>query len=176
MTAKNQPAQPAAAKPVRDGYHTVTPYLTGKNAAAAIDFYTRAFGAKETRRITGPDGKVMHAEITTGDFIIMLSDEFPSHGALSPETLGGSPIFIVLCLDEVDARVQRALAAGATMFRPIEDQFSGDRSGTVQDPFGHRWTLTTHIEDVSEEEMATRLAAMMGTAPGGENASSGKDQ
>lgn len=118
----------------------------------------------------------MHAEIRIGDSIIMLSDEFPGHGALSPETLGGSPMFIVLCLEDVDARVQQALSAGAAIFRPVEDQFSGDRSGTVQDPFGHRWTLTTHIEDVSEEEMDRRLAAMMGTATAGEGASSGQDQ
>jgi PhnB protein len=176
MTAKNERAPAAGVKPVRDGYHTATPYLTVKGAAAAIEFYTRAFGAKETRRMAGPGGKVMHAEITIGNSIIMLSDEFPSHGALSPETLGGSSMFIVLCLDDVDARVQQALAAGATVLRPVENQFSGDRSGTVLDPFGHRWTLTTHIEDVSDEEMDRRFAAMMGASTSEQDALSGKDQ
>ena len=169
MTAEDNRANCAAVKPVRDGYHTATPYLTVKNAAAAIEFYQHAFGAEEIRRLAAPDGKVLHAEIRIGDSIIMLSDEFPSHSALSPETLGGSAMFIVLSLEDVDARIQQAVAAGATVFRRVANQFSGDRTGTIQDPFGHRWTLTTHIEDVSEEEMNRRLAAMMRTAPSSEN-------
>ncbi|HEX4631189.1 MAG TPA: VOC family protein [Chthoniobacterales bacterium] len=164
MTAEDNYAAGSAVRPIRDGYHTATPYLTVKNAAAAIEFYGRAFGAEEMRRLVAPDGKVMHAEIRIGDSIIMLSDEFPSHGALSPETLGGSAMFVVLSIEDVDARIQQAVTAGATVFRPAADQFSGDRSGTIQDPFGHRWTLTTHIEDVSEEEMNRRLEAMMRTA------------
>jgi PhnB protein len=151
-------------KPVRDGYHTATPYVTVKNAPAAIEFYKRAFGAEEIRRLAATDGKIMHAEIRIGDSIIMLSDEFPSHGALSAETLGGSAMFVVLSLEDVDTRIQQAVAAGATVFRPAANQFSGDRSGTIQDPFGHRWTLTTHIEDVSDEEMDRRLGEMMRTA------------
>lgn len=165
MTIEDDYAKRAAVRPVRDGYHTATPYLTVKNAAAAIEFYKHAFGAEEIRRLAAPDGKVMHAEIRIGDSIIMLSDEFPSHGALSPETLGGSAMFVVLSLEAVDARIQQAVAAGATVFRQLANQFSGDRSGTIQDPFGHRWTLTTHIEDVSDEEMNRRLGAIMQTAP-----------
>jgi PhnB protein len=156
-------------KPVRDGYHTATPYLTVKNAAAAIEFYKHAFGAEEIRRLVATDGKMMHAEIRIGDSIVMLSDEFPSHGALSPETLGGSAMFVVLSLNDVDTRIQQAVAAGATVLRPVANQFSGDRSGTIQDPFGHRWTLTTHVEDVSDEEMNRRLGAMMRPAPSSEN-------
>jgi PhnB protein len=176
VAAKNHNADPAKVQPIPAGYHTATPYLIVKNAAAAIEFYTRAFGAKETRRMAGPDGKMMHAEMKIGDSIVMLSDEFPSHQALSPETLGGSPMFVVLYVEDVDARVRQALAAGAKVLRPVEDQFFGDRSGTVLDPFGHRWTLTTHIEDVSDAEMERRFAAIMGTAAAGGSASSDKDQ
>ena len=143
------------------GYHTVSPYLVVSDAARAIDFYCRAFGAQERRRLTTPDGKVMHAEITLGDSIIMLSDEFPNHDAVAPERLGGSAMFVVLYVEDADGRVEQAVRAGAVILRPVADQFFGDRSGTVRDPFGHRWTFTTHIEDVSDAEINRRFAQMV---------------
>jgi PhnB protein len=153
-----------AVKPIPAGYHTASPYLIVSDAKGAIDFYCCAFGATERRRLATPDGKVMHAEITVGDSIIMLSDEFPSHDAISPEKLGGWASFVVLYVEDVDARIEQALQAGATILRPVADQFFGDRSGTVRDPFGHRWTLTTHIEDVSDAEINRRFAQMFGSA------------
>lgn len=147
-------------KPIPDGYHSVSPYLIVCEAARALDFYRRAFGAQERRRLTTPDGKVMHAEIIIGDSIVMLSDEFPDHGAIAPKRLDGCAIFVVLYVEEVDARIEQAVGAGATILRPVADQFFGDRSGTLRDPFGHRWTLTTHIEDVSDAEIDRRFAQM----------------
>jgi len=149
---------------IRPGYHTVSPYLMFKDASAAIAFYSRAFGAKETRRLSSVDNKIMHAEIRIGDSIVMLADECPAHDALSPETLGGSPGFIVLCVEDVDAQVHAAVEAGAKILRPLQDQFSGDRSATLADPFGYRWTLTTHVEDISDQEIDRRFAAMMGNS------------
>ncbi len=143
-----------------DGYHTVTPYLIVKDAAKAIDFYKRAFGATESMRMRGSGGKIMHAEIKIGDSAIMLADEFPEMNALSPQSLGGSPIFLFLHVEDVDALTRQAIAAGATAERPVQNQFYGDRSGTIVDPFGHRWTIATHIEDVSPEEMERRMEAM----------------
>jgi PhnB protein len=148
-----------AVKPVPDGYHTATPYLIVKGAAKALDFYTRVFGATVVMRIDGPDGAVGHAEIQIGDSRIMLADEFPGMGSRSPQSLGGSPVGICLYLPDVDARVAKALAAGATVVRPVQDQFYGDRSGTITDPFGHLWTIATHVEDVAPEEIARRAAA-----------------
>jgi PhnB protein len=147
-------------KPVPDGYHSVTPYLIVDGAAAALDFYQRIFGAKERMRMPGPGGKVMHAEIEIGDSMIMLADEFPQTGALGPGSVGGSPVLIALYVEDVDAVVGAAVAAGAQVERPVQDQFYGDRSGTITDPFGHRWTVATHIEDVPEDEMRRRMAAM----------------
>jgi PhnB protein len=150
------------AKPIPEGYHTATPYLIITNAAKAIEFYKEVFGAKELDRLATPDGKVGHAEIQIGDSRIMLADEFPEWDARSPKTIGGSPVVIMLYVEDVDAVVQRAVAAGARLFKPVTDQFYGDRSGTITDPFGHKWTIATHIEDVSPEEMKKRAAALFG--------------
>lgn len=155
-------------RPVPEGYHTASPYLIVSNAAAALEFYRNAFGGILKRRLATAEGKVMHAEMTIGDSIVMLADEFPSHEAFAPEHFGGSPASVVLYLDNADALYARAIAAGAVSLRPMTDQPFGERSGTIRDPFGHRWTLTTHIEDVSDEEIERRFAAMMtsGTNPG----------
>lgn len=145
-------------KPIPDGYHTATPYLIVKDAARAIDFYKRAFGAKEMMRFDH-GGKVGHAEVKIGDSPIMLADEFPEMGARSPQSLGGSPISILLYVEDVDALVAQAIAAGAKLQRPVEDKFYGDRSGSVEDPFGHVWHIATHKEDVTLEEMRKRAAS-----------------
>jgi len=145
-------------KPVPEGYHTVTPYLIVNAGAKALDFYARAFGAIERLRIDA-GGKIGHAEITIGDSCIMLADEHPEIGALGPTTVGGSPVSLHLYVEDVDAAVARAVAAGATLVRPVADQFYGDRSGTLKDPFGHQWTLSTHVEDVSEAEAQRRMEA-----------------
>ena len=148
-------------KPVPEGYHTASPYLSVPNAAGALDCYRTAFGATMKRRLAMPDGKIMHAEIMIGDSILMLADEFPSHEAFGPEHFGGSPVSIVLYVEYADALYAQALGAGGAALRPIADQPFGDRSGTLRDPFGHRWTLTTHLEDISDEEIERRFAAMM---------------
>jgi PhnB protein len=141
-------------KHIPEGYHSITPYLIFKGAAAAIDFYKKAFGATELFRMPDTSGKrVGHAELKIGDSHIMLADESPEMGYLSPQTLGGTPVSILLYVEDVDSTVPRAVAAGAKLVRPIKDQFYGDRSGTLQDPFGHVWTIATHIKDVSAEEM-----------------------
>ena len=147
-------------KPIPDGYHSVTPYLIIKGAADAIEFYKRVFGATELMRVPGPGGAVMHAEIKIGDSIIMLADEFPDMDALSPKTIGGSPVGLMLYLPNVDEVFHRAIAVGAKELRPLQSQFYGDRSGTVEDPFGHKWTISTHVEDVTLEEIERRMAAM----------------
>lgn len=151
---------PTNVKPIPDGYHTVTPYLIVKGGAQALEFYKKAFGAKEIMRMPGPEGKIGHAEIKIGDSPVMLADESPQMNARSPQTLGGSPISILLYVPDVDAMVKQALAAGAKEDRPIEDKFYGDRMGSVVDPFGHTWHIATHKEDVSMEEMRKRAAAM----------------
>jgi PhnB protein len=150
-----------AVKPVPNGYHTVTPYLIVRGAASAIEFYKKAFGATELMRFPGPDGKIGHAEIRIGDSPVMLADEFPEMGHRAPQSLGGSAVGILLYVPDVDALFTRAAAAGAKVLRPLQDQFYGDRSVTVEDPFGHNWTLATHKEDVSHEEMQRRMQAMM---------------
>jgi PhnB protein len=150
-----------AVKAIPDGYHAVTPYLIVQGAAAALDFYKRALGATEVMRMEGPGGKVMHAEIKLGDSIVMLADEFPDMGYKSPLALGGSPVGIAVYVEDVDAVFARAIAAGATVQRPVKDQFYGDRSGTLKDPFGHVWTIATHKEDVPPEEMHRRFEATM---------------
>lgn len=132
-----------------------------KGAAQAIEFYKQAFGATELWRLADPSGKVMHAEIKIGDSPIMLADEFPEMGAVSPLTLGGSSVSILLYVDDVDALAAQAVAAGAKVLRPVTDQFYGDRSGTFSDPFGHQWSLATHQEDLSAEEIQNRFATMM---------------
>ena len=150
-----------AAKPVPEGYHTATPYLIVNDAARALEFYARAFGAKELMRFAAPDGKIGHAEIRIGDSVIMLADEHPEMGYRSPRALGGSPVSLMLYLDDVDASFARALGAGAVQLRAPENQFYGDRSGTLADPFGHVWTLATHVEDVAPDELQRRAAAAM---------------
>jgi PhnB protein len=145
--------------PIPQGYHTATPYLIVRDAARALDFYKQAFGAIETMRFPGPGGKVMHAEIKIGDSPIMLADECPEMGARSPQSLGGSPVSLMLYVEDVDGLTKQALDAGATVLRPVQDQFYGDRSGMITDPFGHSWSIATHIEDVPPEELARRAAA-----------------
>ncbi len=139
-------------KPIPDGHHTVTPNLTVKGAAAAIDFYKRAFGAKEQFRMAMPDGNIGHAQILIGDSILMLADEFP-HWSKSPQSLNGTPVTLVVYVEDVDAVFSRAVDAGATVKLPVENKFYGDRSGCVVDPFGHLWMLMTHVEDVPPQEM-----------------------
>jgi PhnB protein len=145
-------------KPIPDGFHSLTPYLSVRGAAEAIEFYKKAFGAKERYRLPGPDGKTIgHAEIVIGNSIVMLSDEFPQSGNRSPQSLNGTPVTFALYVENVDEAFERAVDAGAKVSRPLQDQFYGDRAGCVMDPFGHQWTLMTHIEDVSPEEMQKRL-------------------
>lgn len=146
--------------PIPAGYHSVTPYLIIQGASRALDFYARAFGATELMRIPGPGDQVMHAEIRLGDSHIMLADECPQMKAFSPPTLGGSAVLLHLYVPDADAMFAQAIAAGATVEQPMENKFYGDRSGSVVDPFGHRWTLSTHVEDVSPEEIGRRIAAM----------------
>ncbi len=142
-----------------EGYNTVTPYLIVNGAAAALDFYKSAFNAQEVMRMPGPGGKIMHAEIQIGDSRVMLGDECPEMGALAPQ--GNSwPVTLMIYVKDVDALTAQAIKAGAKVHRPVQDQFYGDRSGAVIDPFGHSWMLATHIEDVSPEEMGKRMAAM----------------
>jgi len=143
------------------GLHTVTPYLCVRGAAQAIDFYKKAFGARELMRMPSPDGRIAHAEIQVGNSVIMLCDEYPEMGTKSPQALGGSAASFMLYDDDVDAVFERAVAAGATVKQPLADMFWGDRFGQLTDPFGHDWSLAKHIEDVSPEEMARRGAAAM---------------
>jgi PhnB protein len=150
-------------KPIPDGYSSVTPYLIVTGAARALDHYKMAFDAKELMRMPGPDGKVAHAEMQIGDAKIMLADEMPAMGHKSPQTLGGSGVGLMLYVTDVDRIFERAVNAGGTVKQPLTNQFYGDRSGTVTDPFGHVWTIATHVEDVSEEEMQRRMEAMKST-------------
>ena len=147
--------------PIPAGYHAVTAYLIFPDASAAIDFYKRAFGAVEIFRMPGSGGKIMHAEIKIGDSHVMLADENLSCGARSATTIGGSPISFCLYVEDSGARTEQAVAAGATIVRPLQDQFYGDRTATVADPFGYQWTISTHTEDVSPDEIARRAAAFM---------------
>ena len=149
------------AKPIPEGYHSVTPYLIVKGAARALEFYTKAFNAQELYRLEGPGGSIGHAEFQIGNSRVMIADEFPDMNARSPEALGGSPVGLCIYTEDVDALFKQALAAGAKQERPVVDQFYGDRSGTVVDPFGHKWTIATHKEDLSPEEMNRRMAEMM---------------
>lgn len=136
----------------------MTPYLTVKNAGEALEFYKRAFGAKERMRIPTPEGKIGHAELQIGDSVMMLGEECAEHGTLSPESLEGSPVGLALYVENVDQAFKRAVDAGATVKEQVENKFWGDRAGCVTDPFGHRWSLLTHIEDVPPEEMRRRMA------------------
>ncbi len=152
----------ANVKSIPEGYHSVTPYLIIKGAADAIEFYKKAFGATELFRMDH-EGKVGHAEIKVGDSPIMLADEHPGMGYVSPKTLGGTPVSLMIYVDDVDTIYNQAIKAGGVEMKPLQDQFYGDRSGTLTDPFGHVWTVATHKEDVTPEEMDKRMAA----APGG---------
>ncbi|RVT45559.1 VOC family protein [Rheinheimera sediminis] len=147
---------------VPPGYSAVLPYLVIKNAAAALDFYQKAFGAETIMRMNMPSGAVMHAEMRIGAAVFMLSEQSDEWGTKSPDMLGASPVTLMIYVPDVDAFVERAAAAGATLTMPVSDQFWGDRSGCLQDPFGHLWMISTHVEDVSEEEMAKRSAQMFG--------------
>jgi PhnB protein len=147
-----------AVSPIPQGYHSVTPYLVLDNAVKAIEFYQQAFDAQELMRLPAPDGKVAHAEIKIGDSPVMLADA--SQEFKGPHAFGGTPVSLMIYVEDVDRIFRQALAAGATQLRPLENQFYGDRSGTLADPFGHVWTVATHIEDVSPEEIDRRMAAM----------------
>ena len=152
----------ADVKPIPDGYPQVTPYLCVDGAEAAIEFYENVLGARERMRMPAPGGKVGHAELELGESIIMLADEHPDMGVLSPRTVGGTPVTISVYVDDVDAVFDAAVAAGASSVRPVENQFYGDRSGQFEDPFGHRWSVATHVEDVPPDEMEKRMSEAMG--------------
>jgi PhnB protein len=150
-----------AVKPIPDGYHTVTPYLAVDDAAEAIEYYEKAFGATERVRIEAPGGKIGHAELEIGDSLVMLSDALPQFSTRPPNELGGTSVSVFMYVEDVDAVVKQAIDAGATVTMEIADQFWGDRFGSVQDPFGHLWSIATHVEDVPPEEMAERARAAM---------------
>jgi uncharacterized glyoxalase superfamily protein PhnB len=149
-------------KPIPDGYHTLTPFLTVRDAARAIEFYKNAFGAQERGAMKGPDGKIMHAEMMIGDSIIML---FPEFGALSPQSTGGAGMGLHIYLDGVDAAFDRAVKAGAEVEMPVMDQFWGDRYGKLKDPFGHHWSIATHTKDLSLDEMKQGMNDAMAKVP-----------
>ena len=149
-----------AVRSIPENYHSITPYLIVGDAKAAIEFYQQAFAATELFRLPMADGRVGHAELKIGDSIIMLADEFPEMDAKSPHAYGGSPVSLLIYVEDVNTAFPRAIAAGGKETRPLKDQFYGDRSGTLVDPFGHKWTLATHVEDVSPEEMQRRMASM----------------
>lgn len=151
---------PANVKAIPEGYHTITPYLSIKGAADAIEFYKRAFGAKEVMRLAQPDGRIGHAELQLGDSRVMLADEFLDMDFRSPQSIGGSPVTLHMYVEDVDTVVKQAVAAGAKVTRPVQDQFYGDRSGTLTDPYGHIWHVSTHKEDLSPEEINQRAAAL----------------
>jgi len=150
-----------AVKAIPDGYHAITPYLIIQGAAKALDFYKKAFGAAEVLRLDGGNGQVMHAEIRIGDSMVMLADEYPDMGYKGPQAYGGTPVSLMIYVENVDARFNQAVAAGAKVVKPLQDQFYGDRSGTVTDPFGHVWTIATHKEDVPLQEINQRFEALM---------------
>lgn len=152
---------PSKVKPIPEGYRTVTPYLVVDNGAAALDFYRRAFGAKETMRMEGPDGKIAHAELKIGDSMIMLAEEMPGTGTRAPRSIGGTTAGVFLYLEDVDSAFKQAVSAGAKVDQAPTDQFWGDRYGRLTDPFGHSWSLATHKEEVSHEEMARRSREAM---------------
>jgi PhnB protein len=152
----------ADVKPIPDGYPQVTPYLCVDGADAAIAFYGQVLGTTERARMNGPDGKVSHAELQLGDSLVMVADEAPSIGILGPKTIGGTPVTLSVYVEDVDGVMDRAAQAGATVLRPAEDQFYGDRAGQFEDPFGHRWSVATRVEEVPPEEMARRAEEAMG--------------
>ncbi len=150
-----------ATKPIPEGYHTLTPYLAVDDAAQAIEYYKNAFGAKERMRMETPDGKIGHAELEIGDSMVMLSDPFPQATTRPPKELGGTSGSVFMYVEDVDAVVKQAVDTGATITMEVADQFWGDRFGSIQDPFGHSWSIATHVEDVPPEEMAERAKAAM---------------
>ncbi|HEX8861741.1 MAG TPA: VOC family protein [Actinomycetes bacterium] len=152
----------ANAKPIPEGYPQVTPYLAVDGANRAIEWYSTVFGARERMRMGAPDGKVGHAELELGDSLLMLADEFPEMGMRSPKAVGGTPVTISLYVDDVDGVFERAVQGGAKPLRQVENQFYGDRVGSFEDPFGHRWSVATHVEDVPPDEMERRAAEAMG--------------
>ncbi len=157
----NPPASSVSpVRPVPDGFRTITPYLVCAGAAAALEFYTRAFGAVETLRLQAPDGRLIHAACRIGDSMLMLNDEFPEMGALGPKARQGTPVTLHLFVPDVDAAFARAVAAGATVVVPVQDMFWGDRYGLIEDPFGHRWSLATRRRDLSSEELRAAAAAL----------------
>lgn len=151
----------AGVKPIPDNYPRLSPSLAVSDAASAIDFYTRVFGATVRMRMDAPDGRVGHAELQFGDSVLMLADEYPEMDNRSPKSVGGTPVVLALYTEDVDDLFKRALKAGAKELRPVQNQFYGDRSGGFEDPFGHRWYVATHVEDVPEDEMAKRAAEAM---------------
>jgi PhnB protein len=146
-----------------DGYHSITPYLIIKGAAAAIDFYKQAFGAAEVLRMPRGDGRIGHAEVKIGDSVVMLADEFPEMQNVGPKTLGNTTVGLLVYVADSDATFEKAVSLGAKVLKPMADQFYGDRTGTLEDPFGHKWSIATHVEDVSPEEMQRRMSAMSTT-------------
>ena len=148
-------------QPIPEGYNTVSPYLAVDDAEAAIEYYTKAFGAEETLRMNGPEGKIAHAELKIGDSHVMLSDPFPQSTTTPPKELGGTTGTIFMYVEDVDAVVQQAVDAGATVTMEVDDMFWGDRFGSITDPFGHSWSIATHVEDVPPEEMEERGKAAM---------------
>jgi PhnB protein len=156
----------ADVKPIPDGYPRVTPYLIVDGAVAAIDFYSKVFGATERMRMPSPGDRIGHAELEIGDSLIMLADEHPEMGIRGPKTIGGTPVTISVYVDDVDGVFERAVAEGANATRQVENQFYGDRSGQFEDPFGHRWSVASHVEDVPPDEMEKRAAEAMGAMSG----------
>lgn len=154
-----------AVKPIPEGYHTLTPTLTIRGAAQAIEFYKKAFGAVERGVMKGPDGKVMHAELRIGDSIFMLADEFPDFGSLSPQSIGGSGTGLHIYIEDVDSAFDRAIGAGAVVEMPVSDMFWGDRYGKLVDPFGHKWSIATHIRDMSPKEIEEAQEEFMSKLP-----------
>jgi PhnB protein len=156
-----------ATKPIPDGYATITPYLVVKDAAAAIDFYVKAFGAIELYRLADPQGgRIGHAELLIGTSRIMLADEYPERDFRGPQSLKGTPVSFLIYVEDADSRFNHAIALGATLQQPVKDQFYGDRSGSLLDPFGHHWTIATRIENVEPDEIKRRFAAVMKSVPG----------
>jgi len=150
-----------AVKPIPEGYHTLTPYFTLRDAVRAIEFYKQAFGAQERGLMKGPDGKVMHAELKIGNSIVMLADEFPEFGAVAPESGGNTSMGLHIYVDNVDQAFDRAVKAGAKVEMPVSDQFWGDRYGKLRDPFGHKWSIATHVKDMSADEMKRSMDEAM---------------
>jgi PhnB protein len=152
-------------KPVPEGYHTLTPYMTVRDAASAIEFYKKAFGAVEKGVMKGPDGKIMHAELRIGDSLFMLADEFPEWGSLSPQSTGGAGMGLHVYVDNVDAAFDQAIAAGGIVEMPVSDMFWGDRYAKLVDPFGHKWSIATHMKDMSGEEIEEAQEEFMSKMP-----------